>query len=140
MWVMQQILFMSFDKRLAIAEGLYSIGNIKIDEKLLDKAPNLKIIAQASVGYDNIDVDACNKRGIVVCNTPRVLVDAVADMAYALILDTARQVVRGYKHVFSGKWGERKGLGFGVDLANKTLGTVGCGEIGCAVVSRALAS
>ena len=107
---------------------------------MLDKAPNLKIIAQASVGYDNIDVDACNKRGIVVCNTPRVLVDAVADMAYALILDTARQVVRGYKHVFSGKWGERKGLGFGVDLANKTLGIVGFGEIGCAVVSRALAS
>lgn len=125
---------------LAEAEGLYSIGNIKVDEALLAQAPKLRVIAQASVGYDNIDVAACTARGIAVGNTPGVLVDAVADLAYGLILDSARKIVRGWEHVSSGKWGERKGLGFGVDLAGKTLGIVGMGDIGSAVVPRAQAS
>lgn len=125
---------------LADAEGLYSIGNIKIDEALLAKAPKLKVIAQASVGYDNIDIAACKARNIAVGNTPGVLVDAVADLAYGLVLDSARNIVRGWQHVVGGKWGERKGLGFGVDLAGKTLGIVGMGDIGSAVVPRAKAS
>ena len=129
-----------FDKWLAEADALYSIGNITIDAKLLEKAPKLKVIAQASVGYDNIDLAACTARGIAVGNTPGVLVDAVADLAYALLLDSARSIVRGAEHVRSGKWGERKGLGFGVDLAGKTLGIVGMGDIGSAVATRALAS
>ena len=66
--------------------------------------------------------------------------DAVADLAYGLILDSARSIARGWRHVESGKWGERKGLGFGVDLAGKTLGIVGLGDIGSAVVPRAQAS
>ena len=106
-----------FDSWLAEAEGLYSIGNIKVDEAFLAKAPKLKVIAQASVGYDNIDIAACSAHGIAVGNTPGVLVDAVADLAYGLILDSARSIARGWRHVESGKWGERKGLGFGVDLA-----------------------
>lgn len=129
-----------FDQWLAEAEGLYSIGNIKVDEELLAKAPKLKIIAQASVGYDNIDIAACTARGIAVSNTPGVLVDAVADLAYGLLLDSARNIARGWQHVQSGKWGERKGLGFGVDLAGKTLGIIGLGDIGSAVVPRAQAS
>lgn len=129
-----------FNAWLAEAEGLYSIGNIKVDEELLSKAPKLKVIAQASVGYDNIDVAACTARGIAVGNTPGVLVDAVADLAYGLILDSARSIARGWQHVESGKWGERKGLGFGVDLAGKTLGIVGLGDIGSAVVPRAQSS
>ena len=107
---------------------------------MLDKAPNLKVIAQASVGYDNIDVAECNARGIRVGNTPRVLSPAVADLAYGLIIDSARKIARGWQHVASGKWGERKGLGFGVDLAGKILGIVGMGDIGSRVVKRALAS
>lgn len=129
-----------FDGWLAQADALYSIGNIKINGALLDKAPNLKVIAQASVGYDNIDVAECNARGIRVGNTPRVLSPAVADLAYGLIIDSARKIARGWQHVSSGKWGERKGLGFGVDLAGKTLGIVGMGHIGSRVVKRALAS
>ena len=129
-----------FDSWLAEAEGLYSIGNIKVDEAFLAKAPKLKVIAQASVGYDNIDIAACSAHGIAVGNTPGVLVDAVADLAYGLILDSARSIARGWRHVESGKWGERKGLGFGVDLAGKTRGIVGLGDIGSAVVPRAEAS
>lgn len=130
----------TFDELLAQAEGLYSAGNIKVDDRLLAKAPKLKVIAQASVGYDNIDIEACKARSVRVGNTPGVLVDAVADLAYGLLLDSARMIVRGHEHVKSGAWGEHKGLGFGVDLAGKTLGIVGLGAIGRAVVPRAKAS
>lgn len=129
-----------FDELLADADALFSVGNIKIDEALLAKAPNLKVIAQSSVGYDNIDIAACQKHGVRVGNTPGVLVDAVADLAYGLLLDSARMIVRGHEHVKSGAWGEHKGLGYGVDLAGKTLGIVGLGAIGSAVVPRAKAS
>lgn len=130
----------AFDELLAEADGLFSAGNIKIDEALLAKAPKLKVVAQASVGYDNIDVKACQAHGVRIGNTPGVLVDAVADLAYGLLLDSARMIVRGHEHVKSGAWGEHKGLGFGVDLAGKTLGIIGLGAIGSAVVPRAQAS
>ena len=129
-----------FDEWLAKADALFSTGNIKINEELLAKAPNLKVIAQASVGYDNIDIAACNARNIPVGNTPGVLVDAVADLAYALILDSARKIVLAYDHVKSGKWGENKPFGLASDLANKTLGVVGMGDIGSAIAERAKAS
>ncbi|MBQ3540722.1 MAG: D-glycerate dehydrogenase [Phascolarctobacterium sp.] len=129
-----------FDEWLAKADALFSTGNIKINEELLAKAPNLKVIAQASVGYDNIDIAACNARNIPVGNTPEVLVDAVADLAYALILDSARKIVLAYDHVKSGKWGENKPFGLATDLANKTLGVVGMGDIGSAIAERAKAS
>lgn len=129
-----------FDEWLAKADALFSTGNIKINEALLAKAPNLRVIAQASVGYDNIDVAACNARNIPVGNTPGVLVDAVADLAYALILDSARKIVLAYDHVKSGKWGENKPFGLATDLANKTLGVVGMGDIGSAIAERAKAS
>ena len=129
-----------FDEWLAKADALFSTGNIKINEELLAKAPNLKVIAQASVGYDNIDIAACNARNIPVGNTPGVLVDAVADLAYALILDSARKIVLAYYHVKSGKWGENKPFGLATDLTNKTLGIVGMGDIGSAIAERAKAS
>ena len=129
-----------FDEWLAKADALFSTGNIKINEELLAKAPNLKVIAQASVGYDNIDIAACNARNIPVGNTPEVLVDAVADLAYALILDSARKIVLAYDHVKSGKWGENKPFGLATDLAHKTLGVVGMGDIGSAIAERAKAS
>ena len=129
-----------FDEWLAKADALFSTGNIKINEELLAKAPNLKVIAQASVGYDNIDIAACNARNLPVGNTPGVLVDAVADLAYALILDSARKIVLAYDHVKSGKWGENKPFGLATDLAHKTLGVVGMGDIGSAIAERAKAS
>lgn len=125
---------------LAQADALYSIANLKIDAKLLAQAPHLKVVGQASVGYDNIDLQACKDRHVRVGNTPGVLVDAVADLAYGLLLDTARNITRGDRHVKSGAWGQHQGLGFGVDMAGKTLGIVGMGAIGSAVVKRARAS
>ena len=129
-----------FVEWLAQAEALYSTGNIRIDEKLLAKAPKLKVIAQASVGYDNIDIAACTARGIPVGNTPGVLVNAVADLAYGLLLDSARQIVKAHAHVKSGAWGERKPFGLTTDLAGKTLGIIGMGDIGSAIAKRAQAS
>lgn len=129
-----------FAARLAQADALYSTGNIVIDEKLLAMAPNLKVVAQASVGYDNIDVAACAERGIPVGNTPGVLVDAVADLAYGLILDSARRIVQADAHVKKGLWGQRLPIGLAVDLAGKTLGIVGMGDIGSAVAKRAQVS
>lgn len=129
-----------FDAWLAQADALFSTGNIRIDEKLLAKAPKLKVIAQASVGYDNIDIAACAARGIPVGNTPGVLVDAVADLAYGLIIDSARRIVKAHAHVKSGAWGERKPFGLTTDLAGKVLGIIGMGDIGSAIAKRAQAS
>lgn len=126
--------------RLAQADALYSTGNIVIDEKLLSMAPNLKVVAQASVGYDNIDVEACTKRGIPVGHTPGVLVDAVADLAYGLLLDSARRIVQSDAHVKKGLWGQRVPIGLAVDLAGKTVGIVGMGDIGSAIAQRAKVS
>lgn len=129
-----------FDEWLGQADALFSTGNIKINEELLAKAPKLKVISQASVGYDNIDIAACTARNIPVGNTPGVLVDAVADLAYALILDSTRRIVLAHQHVKSGKWGQNKPFGLATDLAGKTLGIVGMGDIGSAIAERAKAS
>ena len=129
-----------FDEWLAKADAIFSTGNIKVNEELLAKAPNLKVIGQAAVGYDNIDIAACNAHNVLVGNTPGVLVDAVADLTYALILDSARQIVKACAHVKSGAWGQNKPFGLTTDLANKTLGVVGMGDIGSAIAKRAQAS
>lgn len=129
-----------FEERLAQADAVFSANGMRLDAEFIKKAPRLKVLAQASVGYDNIDVAAFKAAGIPVGNTPGVLVDAVADLAYALILDSARQLVRASQHVRSGAWGERRALGLGRDLAGKTLGIVGMGDIGSAVARRAQAS
>lgn len=122
------------------ADALYSSGNIRIDEALLQKAPKLQVVAQASVGYDNFDVEACRAHNVKIGNTPGVLVNAVADLAYGLLIDTARGIVRGHLHTKTGQWGERKAPGMGVDLYGKTLGVVGFGDIGSAIARRAQAS
>lgn len=129
-----------WDAWLAEAEAIYSVSNIRIDEALLEKAPKLKVIAQASVGYDNIDIAACSRRGVKVGHTPGILVNDVADLAYGLMLDTARGIVRGHLYVAAGTWAERKAPGLGVTLYGKTVGIVGMGDIGSAVVARAKAS
>ena len=86
------------------ADALFATGNIRVDEALLAKAPKLKVVVQASVGYDNIDIDACTRRGIPVGNTPGVLVDATADLAFGLILCSARLLHVGWAHVKNGAW------------------------------------
>ena len=119
------------------AEGLISFWNIKVNEELLAHAPQLRVIAQPAVGYDNIDIDACTKRGIPYGNTPGVLVETTADLAFALLLCSARRIHEGWDFVRLGNWKSGENLGFGIDLYGRTLGIVGMGQIGAAVARRA---
>lgn len=128
------------EARLAQADAVYSAGNVRFTRELLAKAPKLKVVAQAMVGYDNADLAAFAERGIALGNTPGVLVEAVADLAYALLLDSARHIVQAAAHVRQGLWGERKPFGVTTDLAGKTLGIIGMGDIGSAIARRAQAS
>ncbi|NOU73511.1 D-glycerate dehydrogenase [Paenibacillus sp. LMG 31458] len=121
------------------AEGLFSTGDVKVDEDLLANAHQLRVVAQSSVGYDNIDIDACTRRGIPFGNTPGVLVETTADLAFALLLGAARRIHECWDFVKSGKWESTNNIPFGVDLYGKTLGIVGMGDIGCAVARRAKA-
>jgi len=110
----------------------------KIDAEIMDANPNLKIIANYAVGYNNIDVAAATQRGIPVSNTPGVLTDTTADLAWTLIMATARRAVEGDKFTRAGKfkgWGPM--LLLGQDVHHKTLGIVGFGRIGQAVAKRA---
>ena len=121
------------------AEGLISFANAKIDGELLAQAPNLRVVSQVAVGYDNIDIDACTKRGIPVGNTPGVLVDTTADLAFALLLCAARRIHEGWNFVREGNWRPGTSFPFGIDLRGRTLGIVGLGQIGTAVSRRAKA-
>ena len=104
----------------------------------LKRLPKLKIVANCAVGHDNVDVVAAELRGITVTNTPDVLTDATADLAWALILACARRVVEGTELVRSGRWtGWHPELLLGVELRGRTLGLLGAGRIGQAVGRRA---
>jgi glyoxylate reductase len=104
----------------------------------LDLLPRLRIVANFGVGYDRIDVAACAARGVVVTNTPGVLDDATADLTFALILATRRQVVEGDRLVRSGSWNGSWSEGrLADDVTGATLGILGLGRIGSAVARRA---
>ncbi|ASK18112.1 2-hydroxyacid dehydrogenase [Halomonas sp. N3-2A] len=121
---------------LAQAHGIIGSG-LAITPQLLDAAPNLKVIATVSVGYDNIPVDELTQRGIMLCNTPDVLTETTADTGFALIMATARRVVELAEWVKADKWQASIGPAlFGSDVHGKTLGMVGFGRIGQAVARR----
>src|SRR5512146_439021 len=110
----------------------------RIDAEAIEAARTLKILANYAVGYNNIDLDAANRRGLIVTNTPDVLTDATADLTWALILATARRVVEGDRLVRSGQWtGWAPTQLLGAAVAGKTLGIIGMGRIGQAVAQRA---
>ena len=124
-------------KRLKDKDGLLCLLSDPIDSEVINFEPRLRMIASYAVGYDNIDVKAATKRGIPVSNTPGVLTDATAEMAWALIFSVARRVVQADKFTRAGKfigWGPM--LMLGQDVANKTLGIVGAGRIGTAVALK----
>jgi glyoxylate reductase len=106
----------------------------------MDAAPNLKVVANIAVGYNNIDVPAARARGIIVTNTPDVLTEATADMTWALIMDITRRVSEGDRLIRRGDW-KRWSLDFmlGMELRGKQLGIIGYGRIGRAVAVRASA-
>ena len=119
-------------------EGLLCLLTDRIDAVLMDAAPNLKVISQCAVGYDNIDVAAATERGIPVGNTPGVLTDATADFAFTLLMAAARRVGEAIDFVHQGKW-KTWGLTLllGQDIYGATLGLIGMGRIGRAVAQRA---
>jgi glyoxylate reductase len=119
-------------------EGVICLLTEKINEELLRTAPKLRIVANVAVGFDNIDVEACAKRGVIATNTPGVLDETTADFAWTLLLAVARRLNEGEALARSGTW---KGWNLdqlcGADVWGKTLGIVGFGRIGRAVARRA---
>jgi len=120
------------------SEGLLSMLVDTIDAELLDQCPQLRAIANYAVGYDNIDLDAARVRGIKVGNTPDVLTDSTADLAFALLLAAARGLQQAAAAVTAGQWltwEPEQYLGY--DVHGATLGIIGLGRIGSAVARRA---
>ena len=125
-------------RRVKDKEGLVCLLTEKVNEEFLRSAPKLRIASNVAVGYDNIDVDACTKRGIAVTNTPGVLDETTADFAWTLLMTVARRVAEGELLARSGNW---KSWNLdqlcGADVWGKTLGIVGFGRIGRSVARRA---
>ena len=122
------------------AEGLLTMLTVRVDDALLAEAPNLRVVSQMAVGVDNIDLDACAKRGLLVGHTPGVLTDATADTAMTLLLATARRLPEASLDAKEGRWGTWNPVQWlGVDLAGSTIGIVGMGAIGQATARRARA-
>ncbi len=126
--------------RIAGCDALVSLLTDTVDRAVIDASPNLKVVSNVAVGFNNIDVGYARSRGIVVTNTPDVLSESVADFTWALILSITRRLSEGERLVRSGQW---KGWAFdlllGSELRGKQLGLVGVGRIGRAVATRASA-
>jgi glyoxylate reductase len=119
-------------------EGLICLLTEQINDQLLRNAPKLRLVANVAVGFDNIDLEACTKRGVIATNTPGVLDETTADFAWTLLMAIARRLGEGEALARSGNW---KGWNLdqlcGADVWGKTLGIVGFGRIGRAVARRA---
>jgi glyoxylate reductase len=126
-------------EKAAEVDALATLLSDKIDSEVYDAAPNLKIVAQMAVGFDNIDVAGATKRGICVTNTPGVLTETTADFAWTLLMSVARRVVEADRYVRNGEWkvGWHPMMFQGRDVYGATLGIVGLGRIGCAIAKRA---
>jgi glyoxylate reductase len=119
------------------AFGLLSLLTDPIDKQVISTAPNLRIIANYAVGYDNIDVSFATERGIIVTNTPGVLTGTTAELAWALLFSVARRIVEGDTFAREGLFdGWAPTLLLGYDIAGKTLGIVGAGRIGTAFAMK----
>jgi glyoxylate reductase len=126
-------------KRVADKDGLVCLLTEKVDDELLRTGAKVRIAATVSVGYDNIDVDACTKRKVVATNTPGVLDDTTADFAWTLLMAIARRLLEGDAWMRSGTWaGWDLDQLLGADVWGKTLGILGFGRIGRGVARRAL--
>ena len=127
-----------FLRRIADVDGIVLWGDDKIDGAAMDAAPKLKIITNVSAGYDNIDIEAAAARGIMASNTPGVVTESTADLAFALMLAISRRLPEMMSIPVRGKWrlwGPMEMLAS--DVHHKTLGIIGLGRIGSAVARRA---
>lgn len=124
-------------QKLADCDGLVSLLTDRIDAALMDAAPRLRVVSNYAVGFNNIDVAAATTRGIAVGNTPGVLTDATADMAFCLLIAAARRLSDSVHYAQAGQWKTWEPLGhLGQDLTGRTLGVVGMGRIGYALAKR----
>ncbi|MGC9187239.1 MAG: glyoxylate reductase [Fervidicoccaceae archaeon] len=129
-------------KKASEVDAMVTLLTDKIDRELLDRAKNLRIIAQYAVGFDNIDIRYATEKGVYVTNTPEVLTHATADLAMALLLAVTRRIVEADSFVRNGEW-ERSRTGWhplmllGMELNGKILGVIGMGRIGREVAKRA---
>jgi lactate dehydrogenase-like 2-hydroxyacid dehydrogenase len=127
-------------KRIAGVDGVLALLTDRVDDEFLDAAgPGLKVVSNYAVGFDNVDVAACTRRGVAVGNTPGVLTDTTADLAWTLLMAAARRIVEGADYVRADRW---KTWGplllLGPDVHGATIGIVGFGRIGQAVARRAM--
>ena len=126
-------------QRLRGKDGLICHIISTIDDEVLGASPDLKVVSNVAVGYNNIDVPAATRRGVVVTNTPDVLTETTADFAWALLMAAARRVVEADRYARSDQWKVWKwDLLWGADIHGKTLGLIGFGRIGRAVARRGL--
>ena len=125
-------------EKIAGCEGILSLLTERIDAELMDAAgPQLKVISNFAVGFNNVDVAEATRRGIRVGNTPGVLTEATADIAFALLISASRRIVEAQDYIREGNWKTWEPLGhIGQDLVGKTLGIVGMGRIGHALARR----
>ncbi|HLQ64263.1 MAG TPA: D-glycerate dehydrogenase [bacterium] len=125
-------------RELAEADGVFSLLTDRIDAEVMAAAPRLKVISNFAVGFDNVDIPAATKRGIVVTHTPDVLTETVADFTVCLMLAAARRLVEADRYTRDGKWKTWEPLLLaGQDIHHATLGLIGLGRIGAAVARRA---
>src|SRR5699024_9004152 len=119
------------------AVGLIGSG-LQVDEQLLDNAPQLKVVANISTGYNNLNIDELTKQNVMATNTPDILTETTADSIFGLLIATARRIPELDRYVKSGKWQNKidKNM-FGIDVHGKTIGIIGMGRIGGAVAQRA---
>ncbi|MFL0246044.1 2-hydroxyacid dehydrogenase [Candidatus Clostridium stratigraminis] len=124
-------------QKLADKDGVMLTGN-KVDEELLSYAPNLKVVSNITVGYNNFDIEAMKKRRVIGTNTPYVLDDTVADLILGLMLSASRKIAELDRYVKDNKWLSSDGKNlFGLDVHHAVLGIIGMGRIGEAVARRA---
>ena len=119
-------------------DGVQTSSSDRIDAELLDKCPTIKAVCNTAVGYNNIDVEACTRHGVMVSNTPGVLTDSVADYSMGLIIATCRRMTEGEAYLRKGEWkGTYLKQMLGQDVHGATLGILGFGRIGQAIARRA---
>ena len=124
-------------RRLHGKVGAFTTGSVPVDAEVLDANPQLKVVANMAVGYNNFDVPACTARGVLCTNTPDVLTETTADFGFALMMATARRIAESEHFLRSGAWTKWSVDAFaGTDVHGATLGVLGMGRIGQAIARR----
>ncbi|MGP4064710.1 2-hydroxyacid dehydrogenase [Oceanobacillus sp. M65] len=125
-------------KEISDAQGVLCMLSETMDQEVFNTGSSLQVVANLAVGYDNIDLHAAREAGVIVTNTPGVLTESTADLAFSLLLATARRIVEANQYIKEDKWKQWSPyLLAGMDVHNKTIGIVGMGRIGEAIARRA---